>query len=118
MNVLVVDDDRDFLETLARILTGHAYTVACTDCAKEAAAMVKDFAFDFVLVDYRLPENDGIWFMQNAELPRHTKVLLVTAYVNREVINKMFSLGAVGYLIKPFEENELVRHLEFYAKHL
>jgi response regulator of citrate/malate metabolism len=60
-----------------------------------------------------MPVNDGAWFLQKFRVPRKTKVLLITAFVDREVIRKMFSLGASGYLIKPFEKEDLLRHMNF-----
>jgi DNA-binding response OmpR family regulator len=48
-------------------------------------------------------------------LPRHTKALLVTAHVNRHIVNRMFECGVSGYIIKPFDEAELMRHLDFHA---
>jgi len=62
-----------------------------------------------------MPEHDGSWFMRNAEVPRDTKVLLVTAYANRDIINEMFRLGISGYVIKPFDGPELLRHLDFHG---
>jgi response regulator of citrate/malate metabolism len=62
-----------------------------------------------------MPVNDGIWFMKNAKLPRRTRVILMTAFVDNEVISQMFKLGAVGYLIKPFDSKELLRHIDFHS---
>ena len=114
MKLLLLDDDRDLLSALHDLMSKHNHVVDCCDNAREAVAKVTDGDYDFVLVDYKMPENDGIWFMRNVKLPRKTKALLMTAYVNREVINKMFSLGACGYIIKPFDEDEILRHLMFY----
>jgi CheY-like chemotaxis protein len=113
MKILVLDDEKALLQSLRGMLTSHGHTVTCSDNAAEAVDMVKHTAFDVVLVDYKMPGNDGIWFMQHADLPRATRVILITAYVNREVINRMFELGAAAYLIKPFSEDELLRHLAF-----
>ncbi len=63
-----------------------------------------------------MPVRDGIWFMENAKLPRRTKVLLVTAHVYRKMINRMFRLGVTGYIIKPFDETGLLRQLETYSQ--
>lgn len=115
MKILVLDDEVSLLQSLKRMLEDQDHSVDCADNAKEAVAKVRDAQYDVILVDYKLPENDGIWFMQNADLPRETKVLLITAYVNRRVINQMFELGASGYLIKPFDEEELLRHLAFFG---
>lgn len=114
MKVLLLDDDRDLLSALKDLMARYEHIVDCCDNAKEAVGKVTDGDYDFVLVDYKMPENDGIWFMRNVRLPRKTKALLMTAYVNRDVINKMFSLGACGYIIKPFDEEEILRHLSYY----
>lgn len=114
MKLLMVDDDRSLLSALHDLLVAHDHVVDCCDNAEDAIKMVPHGKYDFVLIDYRMPGNDGIWFMKNVKLPRHTKALLMTAYVNREVINKMFSLGACGYIIKPFDDEEILRHIEFY----
>lgn len=116
MNILMLDDDRDLLNALQDMLTRHNHSVDCCDNAKDAVTMVNSGQYDFVFVDYKMPENDGIWFMKNASLPKTTKAILMTGYVNRDVINRMFSLGACGYIIKPFDEEEILRHLAFYSK--
>ena len=116
IKILILDDDSTVLEALSNMLAEHEYEVECCDNAKQAVEMVAGVVYDFILVDYKMPENDGIWFMKNAKLPRETKVLLITAYVNRHVIDKMFELGASGYLIKPFDEEYLIRNVEFHGK--
>lgn len=116
MKILVLDDDAALLKALKNILVMNDHDVDCCDNAKEAIGKVAVNEYDFILVDYKMPENDGIWFMENAEIPKKTTVLLSTAFANREVINRMFDLGASGYLIKPYDEDELIRNLEFYSK--
>ena len=59
---------------------------------------------------------DGLWFMKNVNLRGNTKALVITADLDRKVINKMFALGASGYLIKPFDTQELLRHLAYHSK--
>lgn len=116
MKILVLDDDKDLLSVLKELLTGRGHTVDCVESAAAAIEPVERNAYEFVLVDYMLRENDGVWFMQNARIPRGTRVLLMTAYVNRDVINRMFALGAAGYIIKPFDENELFKHIDFFSR--
>ncbi len=114
MNVLVLDDDEDLSYALRDILERHGFRVDCSNSPQQALQMVKETPYDLVLLDYVMPENDGVWFMNNARLPRSTKVLLMTGCLERRLINTMFDLGACGYLIKPFDEEELVRNLKFY----
>ena len=84
--------------------------------AKEGITRTESGKFDFVLVDYRMPECDGLWFMRNVCLPKLTKALLVSSYLDRKSINKMFTAGVSGYISKPFDEDELMKHLEFHSK--
>lgn len=116
MKILLLDDDADFQETIRKILVSHNHDVDCAGNAKDALNMLEQNEYECVFVDYKMPENDGVWFMKNAKLPRRTKALLMTGFVNREVINEMFALGACGYLIKPFDEEDLLRHLEFFTR--
>jgi len=115
MKVLVVDDDPSFLETVRDMLLASKYVVDCVDNAKEGVERVEATKYDYVLVDYKMPENDGIWFMKHARLPRGTKVLLMTGYVKKDAIKALFKLGICGYLIKPLERDELIKHLEFHS---
>lgn len=54
--------------------------------------------------------------MKNAKISGKTRVLLMTAFVNREVIATMFKLGAKGYLIKPIDPDEISYHLKFHSE--
>jgi len=114
MKVLIVDDDKSLLDALDQFLKSYGHEVVCAPCAEEGIN-AKPEAFDFILLDYKMPNHDGAWFMQNAKVSRKTRVLLVTAFVNKDVIKRMFDLGVSGYLIKPFDAEDLLRHLEFFS---
>jgi len=68
-----------------------------------------------VLLDYCMPGLSGAQFLRRANVPADTKVLLITAYADRQIINEMLSLGAKGYIVKPFDMWDLERHLAFHA---
>ncbi|MFC1496972.1 response regulator [Verrucomicrobiota bacterium] len=115
MKILVLDDNKELLEVVANILVNHNYDVDCAENAQDAITMLRNKHYDFVLVDYKMPKNDGVWFMNNAELSPDTKVLLVTAHADKSMISKMFALGVSGYIVKPFDEEDLLRHLSYYS---
>ena len=115
MNILVVDDDKELLAAVERILTRNGHSVDCSDNAAAAVKMAAANRYDFVLVDYRIPEHNGIWFLQNASLPRSTRALLMTAFTDGNVIGRMFGVGISGYIAKPFDETELLRHIDFHS---
>mgnify|MGYP001572264508 CR=1 FL=1 len=113
MNILVIDDDAKLLAEVDDILTRNGHAADCTDNAKDAIQMAKTHHYDFVLVDYRMPKHDGLWFMKNIALPRGTKAVLMSAFVDREVLRQMAEAGISGYVIKPFDEADLLRHINF-----
>ncbi len=68
MRILVLDDDRALRDAIRRILDQYDFQVDCCDNARNAVSMVQEKEYDFVLVDYRMPGDDGLWFMKNANL--------------------------------------------------
>lgn len=114
MNILILDDDTDLSTALKSVLENKQFTVDCSACAEEATSLVTQNNYDMVLLDFSMPERDGIWFMENAKLPRNTKVLLMTGYLSRNLVNRMFELGACGYMIKPFDDEDLMHNLDFH----
>ncbi len=114
MNVLVLDDDEALTDALCQILSARHLDVDRSTSASQALDMVRSKHYDLVLLDYAMPQHDGVWFMSNAGLPRNTKVLLITGHIQREMINTMFKLGVCGYMIKPFDEDDLIRNLSFF----
>ena len=116
MKILLLDDEENVITSLTRMLAMMNHEAEGFTDAEEAVKAIENNNYDFALVDYKMPKNNGIWFMSNANIPRETKVMLMTAYVNRNVITRMFELGACGYLIKPFDQKELKMHFSFHAK--
>lgn len=114
MKVLILDDDDDLTAALAQILTNRNLDVDVANNASDALDLIQETQYDLILLDYAMPIHDGIWFMKHAKLGNETKILLITGHVERRMIGTMFDLGACGYLIKPFDEEDLLRNLDFY----
>lgn len=115
MKILIVDDDKLLADEVKSVLKRHGHEAQHSECAKDAVALAETGDYDFVLLDYKMPEHDGLWFMKNVNIPRKTKTLLVTSYAEKRLINHMFKMGASGYLLKPFDEDELLWHLSYYS---
>lgn len=114
MKILVLDDHDGFRNEVVDILVRNGHAAESVATADEAISLVENGDFDIVLVDFSMPVHDGIWFMKKVERPKQTKALLVTAHVNRTMITEMFKSGISGYIIKPFDEDTLLRHLSFH----
>ncbi|MEI7436862.1 MAG: response regulator [bacterium] len=116
MNIIVLDDHKQFREQIVATLNRNGHAACGIEKAVDALPLAESGSFDYTLVDFNMPDHDGLWFMRNLKRPLRTKPILVTAHVNRQVIDAMFKLGIRGYLIKPFSEDDLIRHLDFYTK--
>lgn len=115
MKIMILDDEPELLSSLTRILVTNGHEVEPYQSAEMAIAPIENNNFDFALVDYLMPEYTGIWFMEHAKVPKKTKVLLMTAFVNKQVISRMFELGICGYIIKPFGEEDIKIQLAFHS---
>jgi len=93
MKVLVLDDHRGFREEVVAMLVRNGHEADEADSAEAAVPLAQSGQYDFILVDYAMPEHDGLWFMENVKLPRRTKAILVTGHVNRRLIDRMFAVG-------------------------
>ncbi len=114
MRFLLVDDDTSFLKSLQLIVESLGHSADCATTADEGMALLTSQPYDISLVDYSMPGRSGLWFMEHAEVPNTTKVLLMTGEADRSVIKKMFDKGVHGYLIKPFDAAELAHHIDFH----
>lgn len=118
MRVLVLDDDLSILKVVKTVLALSGHEVDCADNAVAAVEMTKKHRYEIVLFDYKMDEHDGIWFLENMNLSPSTKAILMTGYGNRTLVNRVFELGASGYLMKPFTADELLKHVEYHGAKL
>ncbi len=107
--ILIVDDDLHFLRVLARILSGENFLVTSAGGACDALELVKSAQFDLVISDLRMPECDGLSFLQAL---RHggnnVPVIILTAYGEVDTYLEAMNAGATEYLNKPIRSDELL----------
>ena len=107
-HILVVDDDRRLRELLRRYLVQHGYAVSLAGDVAEARRLLESFAYDLLVLDLMLPDEDGLDLA--AELRRRSDVpiLLLTARGEPEERIAGLEAGADDYVVKPFEPRELL----------
>jgi two-component system response regulator AtoC len=105
--VLVVDDEQLIRWSLTDRLTLEGYRVVEAGTAREALACHEDGA-DLVLLDYRLPDGDGLTVLKAIkERDPDTLVILLTAYSSIETAVEAMKQGAFHYANKPFNLDEI-----------
>ena len=108
--VLVVDDNADMRDYLARVLRAHWHTETANDGA-HALALVRERVPDVIVTDVMMPNVDGFDLLQalrRSQATAHTPVIVVSARAGEEARLEGLQLGADDYLSKPFSARELV----------
>lgn len=101
ITILVVDDEPDFLELMALRVSGWGYNVIKASCGKDAIALVKSNPPDIIVMDYMMPEMDGIATIEKIRKANEkAPVIMFTAYPNTLVIKKADDLGVCAFIPK------------------
>ncbi len=109
--VLVVDDDRLVLATVAEGLREAGYAVETAESAPEARERVGAARPDIALLDVRMPGETGIELARWLRA-RDIPFLFLTAYGDASIVREAVEEGALGYLIKPVDVPQLVAAIE------
>lgn len=106
--ILVIDDERVIRDALERLLEHHDYQVATAESIDEAVELMPD-NFDFIITDLKLPGASGIDIIDYAgDVP----VLVMTSYASVGSAVESMKKGAVDYIAKPFDHDELLLQVQ------
>jgi len=115
MQVAVIDDDPDILKVLRVILGARGIEVQEALSGLKGFVMVKRELPDVVLLDIMMPDIDGFEVLRKLKLDPETAgipVIFLSAKTGKEHVERGLSLGAQGYVTKPFDPEELVVKIE------
>lgn len=108
-DILIVDDEEPIRRLLSSLLQHHGYS--CTNAAnsREARAILEEKDFALMLCDVNMPGESGLELVRHvlAECPM-TAAIMVTGLDSPILANAAREAGAYGYIIKPFEANEIL----------
>ncbi|HDZ55756.1 MAG TPA: sigma-54-dependent Fis family transcriptional regulator [Pseudomonas xinjiangensis] len=105
-HILVVEDEAIIRSALRRLLERHQYQVSEAGAVHEAVERFKFSDFDLIISDLRLPGEPGTELIRKAP---DTPVLIMTSYASlRSAVDSM-KLGAVDYIAKPFDHDEMLQ---------
>lgn len=121
--ILVVDDIQSNIEFVTDVLELENLEIQAAKNGVDALQLSKEFLPDIILLDISMPGIDGYEVCKNLKsepLTSEIPIIFLTARVQKDDIIKGFELGAVDYIIKPFNFNELISrvktHLELKTK--
>ena len=116
--ILLVDDDTTFCLMLKTWLTKRGFSVEEAFSCKEAVGKLKKSAYDVVLTDLRLPDEDGLQVLQEAKkmLPG-VQVILMTGYADISTAVQAMKLGAFDYVAKPVIPDEILKKIQEAVEH-
>jgi DNA-binding NtrC family response regulator len=109
VKIVVVDDEPGIVLMCQRVLEGQGHTVHGFTSVTSALAHLAAQAADLLVVDYKMPELNGLEFVERAwEVRPGLRVVMITAHGTREVVGRATENG-VSVLLKPFTPNDLAR---------
>jgi two-component system response regulator PilR (NtrC family) len=111
--ILIVEDEQVLRESLAELLRDEGYETVEAEHGKAAYAAVIDQPVDLVLSDVRMPEMDGLALLdQLRKICPQTPVIMITAYGTVESAVAAMRSGAVDYLLKPVQFDDVLMRVE------
>jgi Response regulator containing a CheY-like receiver domain and an HTH DNA-binding domain len=110
-NILIVEDHPVVVEGLQKLLCDKGITPECLIAytVKECLHILKSYTPDLILLDYNLPDGNGIDLCKTilSKIPS-IKILAISSYKEQSLVKRMIDNGAMGYVLKNASEDEII----------
>jgi len=111
-SLLIVDDDNPFRERLARAMEKKGFTVSQAESVKNGITLVKQKKPAFAVVDLRLGDGNGLQVVKEIQTSNsESRVIMLTGYGNIPTAVAAIKEGAIDYLAKPADADDIERAL-------
>ncbi|MCG2624087.1 response regulator [Arthrobacter sp. I2-34] len=111
--VVVAEDETLIRLDIVEILRGEGFdVVAEADNGEKAVQLAQELKPDLVLMDVKMPVMDGITAAEQIVKARIAPVVLLTAFSQKELVERARDAGAMAYVVKPFSPADLVPAIE------
>ena len=111
--VLVAEDEALIRLDLVELLTGEGYDVVGeAGDGEQALSMARELEPDLVVMDVKMPKMDGISAASVIAEERIAPVVMLTAFSQRELVERAREAGAMAYVVKPFDASDVVPAIE------
>jgi two-component system, response regulator PdtaR len=116
MRVLIAEDEALIRLDLREMLEEEGFDVVGEAAdGEQAIALAKELSPDLVICDIKMPKLDGIQAAAQITEARIAPVVMLTAFSQRDLIERARDAGAMAYLVKPFQKRDLLPAIEMAA---
>ena len=113
VKVLIVDDEKDFLDIIAERIGARGMDVSTASSAEDALNMVDEESFDVVIMDFMMPALDGFKALKLMKAKRpEVQIILLTGNVPDEKRIEAKALGALDVIEKPPDLKDLIEKIK------
>lgn len=112
LRILVAEDESIIRMGLCRILEEAGHQVVAAPDGRTAVKLARQTRLDLAILDIKMPGLDGLEAARQIYTQRPMPVVLLTAYGDRELVERAANLPVMAYLIKPVNEQELLATVE------
>ena len=111
-SLLIVEDDKSFLQRLARAMEGRGFTVTTAESVADGLTQLETTSPAFAVVDMRLEDGNGLEVISALKRRRpDARAIILTGYGNIATAVTAVKMGAVDYLAKPADADDVVAAL-------
>jgi two-component system response regulator PilR (NtrC family) len=111
--VLIVDDEKEIRDSLSLILADEGYSCETAGDGKAAIAMLREGHYDMLITDLKMPEVGGMEVVKECQrISQQTLPIIITAYATVDTAVEALRTGAVDYILKPLDFDEVILRLE------
>ena len=117
VNILFIEDERNILAFVAKLLSGHNYKVTTATTGTEGLQLINSICPDLILLDLGLPDMDGQTIIRQVREWSDCPVIVISVRTNEHEKVKALDLGADDYITKPFGSAKLLARIRTSLRH-
>ena len=111
--VLLVDDEKEFLEIMSERMTARGMEVTTANSASQALSILEKESFDAIVMDFQMPEMDGMEALKAIKNKKpEMQIILLTGYATTEKTVEAMKVGANDFIEKPADLESLTKKIK------
>lgn len=117
VNILVIDDDETVCSLFKDTLEGSGHAVTTVNTSSEGLELVKNYNYDLVFLDLKMPVMDGAELFRQIRLAKpELPVTIITGYPDSDLMMDALTHGPLGIMSKPFRGSDILAAVNSYLR--